>query len=88
MKKIIILMTFIACACVVRCSTQLPMAKATVKAVDDGGSPMEGIAAYIAFQVPWQSKPGKDTVRHQGITDRNGIFYAFRRMHGNIILWG
>jgi hypothetical protein len=58
------------------CSTQLPLATATVKVVDDDGNPVENASARIAFRVGSSPEHKGDTKRHEGLSDKNGVFTA------------
>ncbi len=52
----------------------LPTAKYTLKVIDEGGEPIEGIQASISFMEPKSEGWGGDTYLVQGETDSGGIF--------------
>lgn len=64
----------------VSCSTTFPVAKATIKVVDELGNPIEGAKASIGFQLSKGiMEQGIKDVSKSGITGSDGIFSASHR---------
>jgi len=62
-------------------SFHYPVAKATLKVVDDEGKPVEGAYVGIGFMQFWNSDWG---ISINGYTDKNGLFTAKGETHGTI----
>ena len=85
MKKVIIFLlislsiTTVTVATVKKTYKSIPLAKITLKVVDDEGKPVEGADSGVGFYQLWNPKMG---VSINGYTDENGIYTAEGETHG------
>ena len=58
------------------CGLDLPVAKVTLKVVDENGTPIKDAKAGVGFESVYRFKGGINDVGITGLTDENGIFTA------------
>jgi hypothetical protein len=56
-----------------------PLAKVTIKIVDEGGNPIDAAKASISFELPKGSEQGIRDVAEKGVTGADGVFSASSR---------
>jgi len=77
-KKLILLSVLLVF--LVSCSRTFPVAKATIKVLDENGNPIEGVNVSIGFQLSKGfMKQGIRDVSESGITGSDGVFSASHR---------